>query len=52
MRVKAFVSFVLITGLALIFGVHARQSSRAPYPAWNDNSRQKLPLVRPRPVLG
>ena len=38
MRVKAFVSFILITVLALIFGVHAQQSSMAPSPAWNDNS--------------
>ena len=38
MRVKAFVSFVLVTVVALIFGVHGQQSSRLPSPAWNDNS--------------
>ena len=38
MSVKAFVSLALITVLALIFGVHAQQSSMAPSPAWNDNS--------------
>src|SRR5215469_3882083 len=38
MRVKAFLSFILITVLALVFGVHAQQSSMAPSPAWNDNS--------------
>jgi L-ascorbate metabolism protein UlaG (beta-lactamase superfamily) len=40
MRIKAFASVVLLSVLALIFGVRAQQSdtSEAPSSAWNDNS--------------
>jgi len=38
MGVKAFVSFVWIAVLALMFGVHAQQSSTAPSPEWNNNT--------------